>query len=82
MNSLHRPFMKFIAILSMVVLLFCVTLTKGHSAGQAGQRQGADKSKPPGCPDLSLEGFEKIDFAKITALQPNGISGLPCDAEA
>jgi len=64
------------------MFLCSVTLTKGRAAGQAGQQSGAEKFKPPVCPDLSFEGFDTIKFAKITALQPNGISGLPCDAEA
>jgi hypothetical protein len=82
MNSLRRPFVKFIVIPPMVVLLCCVMLTKGRAAGQVGQQGRSDKPKLPVCPDLSLDGFDRIDFTKITALQPNGILGLPCDAEA
>ena len=59
--------MKFIAIPSMVVLLCCVTLTMGRAAGQNGQGSGTITSKSPTCPDVSLKGFETIDFTRIAA---------------
>jgi hypothetical protein len=72
-------FARFTGTLGVVMLLCCLPLTNGLAEGQAGQQQ--DKPKP-GCPDMSLQGFDKIDFTKISALQANGIQGLPCDAVA
>jgi hypothetical protein len=74
--------LKVIASVGITVFLCCVALTKGSERGQAGQQQSPEKSNLPVCPTINLEGFDKIDFSKITALEPNGILGLPCDAEA
>jgi hypothetical protein len=77
-----RLAIKIIGSVGIVTLLYCAVLTKGSAAGPMAQQQGSDKPKLPVCPELSLQGFDSIDLTKIAALQPNGILGLPCDAEA
>jgi hypothetical protein len=80
MNSLHRPFLRFIATLTLVVLFYSITLTKGRAAGQAGLQQPQDFNVAVTCPDVKLQAINQIDFTKILALQKNGILGLPCDS--
>jgi hypothetical protein len=86
MIEVDRFALKFIGALGIVMLLCCITLTRGRAAGQDVQQQPSGKlnSDDKTCTDIPLKNISEIDFGVIENAIDNAIkqgkNWIPCDA--